>query len=477
MFSKLRKNINVVVACTKDLGIAKNGKIPWNSPTDLKYFKNLTIQTEKIQSTGINTLIMGMNTFKTLKSPLFGRLNYVITTKANQYLNTENVEYFNSIEDAIKKADNNQSVEKIFIIGGETIYNQVLDNYINYIDTIYITFIIEKHKGEYICDKFLSNKLYNFIQDKSKTVIIPENILNPQLEMTEWRPPNISETAYLKLIENILINGEKRSTRTGVDVLSVFGEKLVFDISERIPFLTTKKLAWKTMLKELLWFISGSTDNNVLRNNGVFIWDGNASRTYLDSIGLVNRKENDLGPIYSHQWRHFGADYTDCEGNYSGKGIDQLKQVIWLLKNDPMSRRIILSAWNPAQLHLMALPPCHVLAQWYCHTDGKLDCQLYQRSADIGLGIPFNIASYSLLTYMLCHLTGYKPGKFIHIIGDAHIYVSHINQLKQQIERVPYQYPKLDFARKVVDIDDFKEEDFILLDYKCHPAIKMPMAV
>jgi dihydrofolate reductase / thymidylate synthase len=465
MFSKYKKNINIIVACTFDLGIAKNGAIPWHSSTDLKYFKDITTQSYS----GINAVIMGRKTFETLKQPLQNRINYVLSRTQNTQ-NTQNVLYSNSIEDALIDANNNEKIDKIFIIGGESIYSQILYNYEKYIDTIYLTYV----DTEIICDQFLSHKLFDYVKDESKTIIINEN---PKLQFTEWRPYNSSEMAYLKLIENIIQNGETRKTRTGIDTLSIFGEKLVFDISERIPFLTTKKLAWKTMLRELLWFISGKTDNNILRQNGVHIWDGNASKTFLESIGLFNREENDLGPVYGHQWRHFNAEYTDCNDDYKDKGVDQIKQLISLLKNDPTSRRIILSAWNPAQLHLMALPPCHVLAQWYVHDNGYLDCQLYQRSADIGLGIPFNIASYSVLTYMLCHLTGYKPGKFIHIIGDAHIYVNHIEQLKEQIKRVPFQYPRLIFARKIQDIDDFKESDFILLDYKSHPAIRMSMAV
>ena len=212
------------------------------------------------------------------------------------------------------------------------------------------------------------------------------------------------------------------------------------------------------------------------------IWEGNGSRAYLDKIGLTERAEGDLGPVYGFQWRHFGAEYVDCNTDYSGQGVDQLADVIHKLKNNPYDRRIIMSAWNPADLAKMALPPCHMFAQFYVSYKegegrGALSCVLYQRSCDMGLGVPFNIASYALLTIMIAHVCGLEPGEFIHTMGDAHVYVDHVDALKGQLERVPREFPTLKINRKVDDIDDFKFEDFELVGYDPHPSIKMNMSV
>jgi len=286
---------------------------------------------------------------------------------------------------------------------------------------------------------------------------------------------NLDEQKYLDLINKIINTGETRSTRNSI-TKSIFGEKLEFDISDSIPFITTKKLAWKTVIKELLWFISGSTDNELLTNQNVNIWKGNASREYMDSIGLLDRKVNDLGPIYGHQWRHFNAEYIDNHTDYSGKGIDQINNIIYLINNDPMSRRILLSAWNPCQIKEMNLPPCHIMAQFYVSVNKELSCQMYQRSADIGLGLPFNIASYSVLTYILAKICNLKPKKLIIIIGDAHIYEEHENTLKEQIIRKPFSFPKLIIKdREYKNLDDFKIEDFEVENYQYHETLKMNM--
>jgi len=309
----------------------------------------------------------------------------------------------------------------------------------------------------------------------------------------------MEEQQYLDLIKKIINEGETRQTRNSV-TKSIFGEKIEFDISKSIPFITTKKLAYKTVIKELLWFLSGSTDNQQLLDQNVGIWKGNASREYMDSIGFTEREVNDLGPVYGHQWRHFNAEYINHKTDYRGQGIDQIKNVIDLLKNDPMSRRIILSAWNPCQLDQMNLPPCHLLAQFYVSantnsvcgtstasantnsvcgtsTDKELSCLLYQRSADVGLGLPFNIASYAVLTYILAKLTNMKPNKLIITIGDAHIYENHLDTLKEQITRKPFKFPSLYInpTKTYDNISDFTLDDFILEDYQYHEVLKMAM--
>lgn len=222
----------------------------------------------------------------------------------------------------------------------------------------------------------------------------------------------------------------------------------------------------------------GNTNANALAEKDIHIWDGNGSREFLDGRGLEHREVGDLGPVYGFQWRHFGADYVDMHHDYTGKGVDQLAECIEKIKNSPEDRRIIMSAWNPTDLGLMALPPCHMFCQFYVDTQkNEVSCQMYQRSADMGLGVPFNIASYALLTHMIAQVTGRKPGDFIHTIGDAHVYLNHVNALKEQLTREPRPFPKLKMNPAKTDIDDFCYDDFEVVGYKPHKTIKMKMAV
>jgi thymidylate synthase len=251
-----------------------------------------------------------------------------------------------------------------------------------------------------------------------------------------------------------------------------------------LPLLTTKRVFVRAVILELLWFISGSTSSLALAEAGVKIWDGNGSRAFLDSVGLTQRSEGDLGPVYGFQWRHFGAQYVDAKTDYSGKGVDQLAEVIRKLRTSPYDRRIILSAWNPADVVKMALPPCHMFAQFYVSFAadaagrGRLHCQLYQRSCDVGLGVPFNIASYALLTHMLAHVCDLTPGTFTHTMGDAHVYLDHVDALKLQLERRPRPFPTLDIRRAPGgSIDGWTLDDFVVNGYDPHKSIPMKMSV
>lgn len=284
------------------------------------------------------------------------------------------------------------------------------------------------------------------------------------------------EHQYLTLIKDIIHEGSIVDGRNG-KTISVFGSAMHFSLENNvIPILTTKKIAWKTCLKELLWFIRGSTNNEELQKENVKIWNDNASRDFLDSRGLHHLKENDLGPVYGHQWRFFNADYIDCLADYNGKGVDQLKYIIDNLKHpiNRYSRRLIISAWNPCQLYQMALPPCHVLAQFNV-VDNKLSCALYQRSGDVGLGVPFNIASYSFLTHLLAKHCQLEAHEFIYYVGNAHIYDDHINELKLQLERKPYCFPSINIKNTYQDINDYTVNDFDVINYTCHDTIKMNM--
>ncbi len=261
---------------------------------------------------------------------------------------------------------------------------------------------------------------------------------------------------YHDLMRHVREHGFRKDDRTGTGTLSVFGYQMRFDLAEGFPLVTTKKLHLRSIIHELLWFIRGETNIKYLHDNKVTIWD-----EWADANG-------DLGPVYGAQWRSWPAR--------DGSAIDQLGDVIGRIKKSPDSRRLIVTAWNPADVDKMALPPCHCLFQFYV-AGGKLSCQLYQRSADIFLGVPFNIASYALLTHMVAHVTGLKPGEFIHTLGDAHLYLNHLEQADEQLKREPLPLPRLVMKREVKAIDDFRFEDFEIAGYQSHPHIAAPVAV
>jgi len=286
----------------------------------------------------------------------------------------------------------------------------------------------------------------------------------------------MADAEYLKLVLHVLEKGGRRKNRTGIDTLSVFGTQSRYDLSKSFPLLTTRKIFWRGVAEELLWFVNGSTDAKELAEKGVHIWDANGTREFLDKRGLLHHAEGDLGPVYGFQWRHFGAEYRGVRFDHRGLGVDQLQSVVDQIKTDPDSRRIIMSAWNPQDLPRMALPPCHVMCQFLV-LEGRLSCQMYQRSADLGLGVPFNIASYALMTHMIAHVCGLEVGELVHTIGDAHVYVNHVDALREQMARGEMAPPTLKIKRNVESIDDFTFDDFELIDYKCHPNIKMEMAV
>ena len=296
-------------------------------------------------------------------------------------------------------------------------------------------------------------------------------------------PMRHEENQYLNLIEDILSDGIKEEGRNGTTFVAI-GAAMHFSLNNRrVPFLTTKRLAWKTCLKELLWFIRGHTDNALLQAQNVHIWDGNASREFLDSRGLTDRAEGDLGPVYGFQWRNFGGEYPANHNNDTNnnddckKGVDQLQAVIDALKDPEQrtSRRLIISAWNPCQLDEMALPPCHVLMQFHVTDGTKLSCSLYQRSGDVGLGVPFNIASYSMLTHLLAHHCDLDAHEFIYHLGNAHIYDDHVDALQQQLKREPHEFPQIAIRALHEDIGKYELGDFEVQGYECHDAIPMAM--
>ena len=374
----------------------------------------------------------------------------------------------------------------------------------------------------------------NFLTENAKALSLPPSESTTTIDNSPSTPPDPSheEYQYLDLICRILTEGEHRPDRTGTGTLSIFAPpQLRFSLSKPasptnpetsspsytpiLPLLTTKRVFHRAVTNELLWFLTGCTSSLPLSEAGIHIWDGNGSRSYLDKLGFTSREEGDLGPVYGFQWRHFGAEYTDCHADYSGKGVDQIKEIVRKLKEDPFDRRILLSAWNVRDLGKMALPPCHVFAQFYVSfpdarrgeaalstssaatttngvqngTDkeketpkprGHLSCTLYQRSCDMGLGVPFNIASYALLTHMLVHACDLVPGTLIHTMGDAHVYLDHVDALKAQLGREPREFPELAIQRAdrgSGEMDGWRVEELEVVGYKPHGGIRMKMSV
>lgn len=283
------------------------------------------------------------------------------------------------------------------------------------------------------------------------------------------------EEQYLNQLKNILDNGFVTDDRTGIGTKSLFGCQMRFRLDSHFPLLTTKKMFTKGIIEELLWFLRGETDSKILEDKKVNIWKDNASQEFIDKLGL-NYIEGDCGPTYGFNFRHYGADYISCKTKYT-TGIDQINEVLRMLKDEPNSRRIIINLWNPTIINKIALPPCHIIYQFRVYGN-KLSCSLYQRSGDMGLGIPFNIASASLLTCILAKLSNLEPYELIHTIGDAHIYLNHEGALKEQISRKPYDFPILKIInRNQKKVEDFKLEDFIFENYKSHSKILMEMAI
>ncbi|KAK0583556.1 hypothetical protein LWI29_038151 [Acer saccharum] len=507
-----KRTYQVVVAATRDLGISKGGDLPWTLPTDLKFYDDITSTTSDPGKK--NAVIMGRKSWESIPfehRPQPGRLNVVLTRSGSFDIATaENVVICGSMGSALELLAASPyclSIEKVFVVGGGEILREALNA--PECDAIHITEIDKSID----CDTFIpavdlsvfhpwyssfpiveNNIRYCFttyVRVRSNAVESPSQnndiVFDSKTDSVKFEVKKFSflpkmilerheEYFYLRLVQDIITDGTLKDDRTGTGTLSKFGCQMRFNLRKAFPLLTTKKVFWRAVVEELLWFISGSTNAKVLQEKDIHIWDGNASRDYLDSVGLTDREEGDLGPVYGFQWRHFGARYTDMHADYSGQGFDQLLDVIYKIKNNPDDRRIVLSAWNPSDLKLMALPPCHMFAQFYV-ANGELSCQMYQRSADMGLGVPFNIASYSLLTYMIAHVCDLVPGDFIHVIGDAHVYRTHVRPLQEQLKKLPKPFPILKINSEKKNIDSFVAADFELIDYDPHQKIEMKMAV
>ena len=513
--------VSAVVAMTAvKRGIGAGGDLPWGRRLkgDLKFFQELTTRgpgavapaeqrdANANANGNVNAVLMGRKTWESVPvkfRPLPNRVNVVLSRTMKPEDVPAGVMLHRSLEDAVRALrESPNPPQHVFVVGGAEIYAAALEAGI--VDDVYVTEVKQEFES---CDAFFppipaesfegpmpvpgfegdrtdDGISYAFTlyrrkgaSGESPTKRARAATTTPSIPTQLTTPPKHEELQYLDLVREILDNGVVKSDRTGVGTKSVFGRMMRFSLRDgTIPLLTTKRVFWKGVAVELLWFISGDTSAKTLQEQGVKIWDGNSTREYLDSIGLKDREVGDLGPVYGFQWRHFGAEYKTMHDDYKGKGVDQLAQLVDDIKRNPDSRRHIMSAWNPLALPQMALPPCHVMSQFYV-ANGELSCQMYQRSADMGLGVPFNIASYALLTHLLAKVCGLKPGEYVHVIGDAHVYRNHEDALREQLTREPRPFPKLVIADRQQAIDSFTFDDLQVVGYDPHKAVKMDMAV
>lgn len=448
----------------------KNG-LPWKKiKKDLDFFKNTTINFNKNEN--LNLVLMGRKTFESLGFYLKSRTNIVVSKEDRNLEINNNLQFIPNLNmSSLKYLQNKYNPGSLFFIGGA----EIIKESTKYIDGYMMTRI----NGDFEYDRSISfdeNVNNEFVKKVSKTYFCPNNsttfdfVIGDKHFNEIFKKLNLEiheEYQYLKLIKKVLDTGFKDN-----NTYSLHGVQMKFDLQQSFPLLTTKKMYWKGIVEELLWFLKGHTSNKLLVENGVNFWTPNAiKKNYNNDI-------DDLGPVYGFQWRHFGAEYKGKNIKYQD-GVDQLQYVINELKHNPTSRRIIMTSWNPCDISKMSLPPCHILVQFLVR-DNKLDTILYQRSGDLGLGIPFNISSYSLLTYILCNICNLSPGTFTHFIGDCHIYNDHKDALLEQYSRLPYPFPLVNIKKKLSNIDDISNlsyNDIQLNHYNYHKHIYMSLIV
>jgi dihydrofolate reductase / thymidylate synthase len=478
----------IAIACLNtNRAIGLNSQLLYKIPSDMQWFKEKTSYINLLKQK--NIILMGRKTFESLpnKKPLKDRLNIVISSNADKLKKTykyTGLKFFKSIDDSLNYCDkNNENFNNLYVCGGGKIYEHFIKN--DLLDHIYINQIVEPNLNigdvffpEICKKKYNLNSSTKIIYDK-KGVLIGENIkygikYEPQIYS---RYQNSEEQRYLNLLKEVSILGNERKSRNSI-TYSKFGLHLDFCLQNRtFPLLTTKKVHFKSVVHELLWFLSGKTNIEYLKKNKVNIWDKNTSVEFLKKNNL-DYKDGETGPIYGFQWRHFNARYLGDTTDYTGKGVDQIQNVIDLINNEPMSRRIFMSAWNPCQLDEMCLPPCHVSYQFYVtyneRNEKLLSCMMYQRSGDLFLGIPFNIASTALLTYLIGNITNCIPDKIYITIGDAHVYENHLVSVKEQLNRKSFRFPTIKIKKKK-NINDFEINDIELIGYNSHDKIKADM--
>ena len=460
--------IAIVAAFCKKFGLGSNNSIPWDIKEDMKHFADLTKG---------HIIIMGRKTYETIpvtKRPLKDRFNIVLTSEPFKYGSDNNLVFtnFNNVSKLLTSLEHKYS--KAFIIGGSQIYADFLPKATH----LYIT----KIDKLYACDSFFPEFTDFKLVEYSDTKYSVTEECNYRFLKYESTQKTHQEYVYIDLLKDILKKGITRTDRTGTGTIGVFGRQIRFDVSETIPLLTTKFVSWKAIVEELLWFLRGDTDSKILENKNINIWKPNTTREFLDGRGLTYQ-EGDIGPMYGFNLRHCGAEYEGCGTNYENQGIDQLQNVINQLKTDPFSRRIMMTTYDPKVLDKGVLHPCHGISiQLYVSESENvkyLSGSMYQRSADTFLGFSNNITSYSVLLYILAKLTDMIPKELIISIGDTHIYNNHIDQVKTQMKRKPFPFPKL-VVKDIIKnkkIEEWTIDDFDLIGYLYHPLIHASMSV
>ena len=451
---------NIIIAVDINNGISKDGEIPWKITEDMKYFKRIT--TDSRLPKAQNAVIMGRKTCESLPNKyLNNRLN-VVLTRSVDYKNDKVIKTNNFIE-ALRICNDN-FVDSIWVIGGKEIYDLAFKS--PDLDKIYLT-VINKN---FNCDNIVELPKFKIISTTSQKLIDSNN--NEELKILNviCEPQLNCEHLYLNLLKKIIKNGNKRETRNGT-TLSVFSDEIKFNISENFPLLTTKKMFWRGIVEELLFFIRGDTDTKKLEEKNINIWKGNTSKDFLSKMEL-DYEEGVMGPMYGYQWRYFNKPLDQDSG-----GIDQLKDLIDLIKKDPNSRRLLMTDYNPSQVSQGVLYPCHSLILQFYVEDNKLSVKMYQRSADVFLGLPFNIASTSLLLTIISKLCNLMPNNVTLSLGDCHIYSEHLDAVRNQLGRNCLDLPKLEIPefKTLEEVENSKFEDYKIVDYINQGSIKAEM--
>ena len=448
---------SVIVACDSQFGIGnEKNEIPWKSKKDMKFFRDMTKD---------SVVIMGGNTFRSLKKPLKGRDMLIIshTLMEPKECTTNNIiKVFRDPMTCVRFCMKKYKNIKIFICGGKTIYDWFHANRL--INCVYLTSVY----GDFGCSVFYDYYKFKLDNDYKKELIIKYDAFNeePRLEIYKYQFINKEELNMLDLMHDVINNGNKRMDRTSIGTLSLFGKQFRFDLTNNtFPLMTTRPVFLRGVFEELMLFIRGQTDTTILESKNINIWKGNTSREFLDKQGLHHLSIGDMGHSYGFSFRHFGANYINSQTDYKNKGYDQLKNVIDEIKNNPTGRRHIISLWEPNNLHKTPLPPCLFLYQFYI-ADDNLSCMMTQRSSDFGVAGGWNVATGALLTILIANICKLKPYELIWNIGDVHIYNNILSNTLEQLKRQPNIYPKLFINNKPIDIELFEFENLELINYK-----------
>jgi dihydrofolate reductase / thymidylate synthase len=484
-------HFKVIVACDLKNGIGKNNDIPWKLTKELKYFKKITTHT----TTPLlkNVVIMGRKTWDSIPQkfkPLQDRINIVITRTPDQFkdeeINNNDLFFCSSLANAKTLVMNIMHSDKdnTFIIGGESIYRDALQNHS--CSKIYYTEVCEKYECDtffpILNEEFKLQSVSKFIQDNEtyyrNLVFVNTSLTKTHSEIELWE--NKEEKTYLEVMNKIITLGEIKLDRTEVGIYSIFGETFKYDLTDTFPVLTTRRQFLRGIFEELKFYLSGKTDNKLLTDKNVNIWNANTTREFLDKRGLSHYPEHDMGETYGFNFRHYGAEYKTCQENYEGQGFDQVNYVLDLIKNNPSSRRIIIDIWNCSTLDKASLPPCLCKYQFNVNIEKKqLNLMIYLRSSDFFLANNWNVCTGAFFVHMICNLKDIDltPGILTVVTGDTHIYSNHMKQVKQNLERHPKPFPKLVITEKKDKLEDFEYSDMKIIGYKPDKNIPAPMAV